>query len=89
MNKLKKVVCILLLCLFLTGCSNQKMVTTKDFFQSSPISMFVIIENGNSYKVVYHRKTKVMYIMSKGPYNCGNITVMVDADGLPLLYEDD
>ncbi len=88
MNKLKKVIGILLLCLFLTGCSNQKMITIKDFSQSSPISMFIVIENGYFYKVVYHRETKVMYIMSKGPYNCGNFTVMVDADGLPLLYED-
>lgn len=89
MNKLKGIIGILLLCLFLTGCSNKKMVTIEGLNQSSPISMFVIIENGNSYKVIYHRKTKVMYIMSKGPYNCGNTTVMVGADGLPLLYEDD
>ena len=89
MNKLKGIVGILLLCLLLTGCSNKRMVTVENLNQSSPLSMFIEVENGLYYKVIYHRKTKVMYIMSKGPYNCGNATVMVGADGLPLLYEDD
>lgn len=89
MNKIKGIIGILLLCLLLTGCSNKKMVTVENLNQSSPLSMFIEVENGPYYKVIYHRETKVMYIMSKGPYNCGNTTVMVGADGLPLLYEND
>lgn len=88
MNKLKGVISILLLCLFLTGCSHKKMVTVEDLNWSSPLSMFIEVEDGFYYKVMYHRKTKVMYIMSAGGYNYGNVTVMVDANGLPLLYED-
>lgn len=50
-------------------------------------SMFEIVEyhiTNPSIVVVYHKKTKVMYMM---PKNGSVATVMVDADGKPLLYE--
>lgn len=49
-------------------------------------SMFVQVENGTAYRVFYHKHTRVMYIMSDGSYNHGTFTVMLDADGKPLLY---
>jgi hypothetical protein len=52
-------------------------------------SMFVIIEKAGNYKIVYHRKTKVMYAISAGGYNSGDFTVMVDEEGKPLLYQED
>lgn len=52
-------------------------------------SMFVIIENGDNYRIVYHHDTKVMYAISNGKYNGGNFTVMLDANGKPLLYQED
>lgn len=50
-------------------------------------SMFVKIESGTTWDVCYHRKTKVMYVVSRGSYNCGNFTVLVNSDGTPMLYE--
>jgi hypothetical protein len=52
--------------------------------------MFVRVErfqapNGGATFIVYHRETKVMYVVS---YD-GITTVMVDAEGKPLLYEED
>jgi len=50
-------------------------------------SMFEIVEyhiTNPSIVIVYHKKTKVMYMM---PENGSGATVMVDADGKPLLYE--
>ena len=52
-------------------------------------SMFVLIEKGAIYNIVYHRETKVMYAISYGLYNSGNFTVMVDEEGKPLLYQED
>jgi hypothetical protein len=52
-------------------------------------SMFVMVENGMNYKIVYHRDTKVMYAISDGCYNAGDFTVMVDKYGKPLLYQGD
>ena len=51
-------------------------------------NMFEVVDFQNtpvvSIGVVYHKKTKVMYMMPKH----GSVaTVMVDADGKPLLYE--
>ena len=52
-------------------------------------SMFVKIEQGDAYRIVYHRETKVMYAISDGLHNVGTFTVMLDANGKPLLYQED
>ena len=39
-------------------------------------------------KIVYHKKTKVMYAISCGDHNCGTMTRLDNADGRPLLYEE-
>jgi hypothetical protein len=52
-------------------------------------SSFVIVESGLEYCIVYHKDTKVMYTMSIGYYNEGDFTVMVNADGSPMLYEEE
>ena len=54
-------------------------------------SSFLIVEYGVNYDIVYHKETKVMYIVSDGEYNRGNFTVMVNADGAkssPFLWAD-
>lgn len=40
------------------------------------------------FSVVYDKKTKVLYAVSTGQYNKGVVTLLVDADGKPLLYEE-
>ena len=54
----------------------------------SDTSMFVRVEHTGSWQVVYHRETKVMYAVSIGGYNSGNFTLLVNADGTPMLWED-
>lgn len=49
--------------------------------------MFITVENGDLYKIVYHKITKVMYAVSYGYYNRGSFTLLVDADGKPMLWE--
>lgn len=50
-------------------------------------SRFIVIEYKNIYQIVYDRETKVQYAISRGGYNQGTFTLLVDADGKPLLYE--
>ena len=50
-------------------------------------SMFVVVETADLWKVVYHKETKVMYVISYSSYNCGNFTLLVDENGNPLLWE--
>ena len=83
------VIAILIFCLLLTGCG-AKMSTVNDAtVNAGDRSMFVLIEKGAIYNIVYHRETKVMYAISYGLYNSGNFTVMVDEEGKPLLYQED
>lgn len=85
---MKKIIIILtaiVLTFILTGCP---METTNKAAASS-IHRMVVVEDYNvkGYDIVYDKKTKVMYAVSNGYYNSGNFTLLVNADGTPLLYE--
>ena len=67
----------------LTGCSGTLSVDKNYDTDSS----FVIVENGASYYIVYHKDTKVMYTMSTGGYNCGSFCLLVNVDGTPMIWE--
>ena len=41
----------------------------------------------HNYKVIYHKETKVMYTESWGGDSYGQLTLMVNPDGTPLLYK--
>ena len=73
-------VLIMIMCL-LSAC-----VSTVEEAQESETSMFVRVENAGCWEVVYHRETKVMYAVSCGGYNAGNFTVLVNADGSPMIW---
>lgn len=49
-------------------------------------SMFIEIESGPYWYVVYHRETRVMYAVSAGSKNYGAFTVLVNGDGTPMRY---
>lgn len=72
------------LCIIFTGCSSNP--TESKVVEETP-SMFVMVESSAYWYVVYHRETKVMYAVSRGTYNWGNFTLLVNADGSPMLYE--
>ena len=86
--KHKILVMLVLSTMFLTGCSKTKIVSVKDIQNSADdISRFMVVEETCSWLIYADRKTKVMYAVSKGTYNNGNFTVLVDADGKPLLWD--
>lgn len=67
-----------------SGCGT-KVESTGD----NATSMFVIVEKTNMWEVVYHKDTKVMYVVSSSSYNYGNFTLLVNSDGTPMIYEGD
>ena len=82
---MKKIIAILLVIFLMclcTGCGN-----TVEKASTEEPSMFVEIERTGAWVVVYHKETKVMYTVSRGGYNSGNFTLLVNADGTPLLYD--
>ena len=83
-----KIVLIALLCVMVSACllgCGQKVTNESDSKQES---MFVIIENAYQWTIVRHKETGVMYAVSEGIYNCGTFTLLVNADGTPMIWED-
>lgn len=82
----KFILSVIIVSLSIVGC------TTVEPEKASTLnshSMFVEIEDGDTYIIVYHKQTKVMYAISDGSYNHGTFTVMLDTDGKPMLYNGD
>lgn len=50
-------------------------------------SSFIMVEEALHYNIVYHKETKVMYVVNVGERNDGNFELLVNADGSPMLYE--
>lgn len=75
------VVALIILVSCLSACSSVEIESSGE---SS--SMFVQVEQTVSWRVVYHRETKVMYAVSCGAYNSGGFTALLNPDGTPMLY---
>lgn len=80
--KEKAIILAVIACMMLSSCKSVE--TAKD---EDNTSMFVTIETTTFWDVVYHKDTKVMYVVSTGSYNHGTFTLLVDADGKPMIYE--
>lgn len=50
---------------------------------------FVYVNSEVYFDIYYDKETKVMYAVSTGQYNKGNIVMLVNANGKPLLYGED
>ena len=79
-------VVVVMMTISFVGCGKQ-MVKEDELETNTSYSMFIEVENGRNYKVIYHKDTKVMYTISDGGYNCGTFTLLVNSDGTPILYE--
>lgn len=62
----------------LIGCSSISEAETRD--------RFVTLGWEDYGRVVYDTQTGVEYWLSYGKYNRGTLTMLVDADGKPLIY---
>lgn len=47
---------------------------------------FILVQDEGGLEIYCDKKTKVMYLV-KSVYKGGGITLLVDAEGKPLLYE--
>lgn len=85
-KKILTIIMVATMVLSLVGCSTE-IVEREGKFDKALSSMFVEVENTSSWKIVYHRETKVMYAVSDSSYNSGTFSLLVDAEGNPMLYE--
>lgn len=83
-KRLLSVALAVVMAVCLVGCGQE----VQDESKEDNSSMFVCIESTMSWKVVYHKETKVMYVVSYGTYNIGAFTPLYNADGTLQIYED-
>lgn len=76
---MKKLIFAIVLLAFV-GCGNPEQMKKKHQY-------FGIVEESSAWRVVYDRRTKVMYVYPHGYNTTGTFTVLVDADGKPLLWK--
>lgn len=50
-------------------------------------SMFVIVESGTRWDIVYDKETKVMYAVATYGSGSGRFTLLVDENGNPKLWD--
>ncbi|MFR7886030.1 MAG: DUF6440 family protein [Pseudoruminococcus massiliensis] len=83
----KKVIALVIslgLLITLVGCDDDILQEESCYYENS---MFITVERARNWNIVYNNKTKVMYVVSNSAYNCGDFTLLVDADGKPMLYK--
>lgn len=79
---MKRIIAIALMALMLTGCTKTERVE-----EAKDASRFVTVEQTLKWRIVYDKETGVMYAVSHGIDNQGTFTLLVDAEGKPLIYE--
>lgn len=88
---MKKNLCLILAALLLCGAlaGGGAGASVQPVGEVEFTSMFVKVEEvGFKWWIVYHRETKVMYAVSNSSHNVGTFTLLVNADGTPMLWRD-
>lgn len=84
MKKVNLFLVTILAIVILSACTPNQ--TESIAIENQP-SMFVEIEKTGSWRIVYHKDTKVMYSVSYGGgYSYGVFTLLVNPDGTPMTY---
>ena len=83
MKRLITIVLMAVMMLSLSACGTKQ---TSEVVKGET-SRMVYVEETSRFCIVYDKYTKVMYAVSNSGYNYGNFTLLVDANGNPLLYE--
>ena len=72
--------------LMFAGCASTKAEAT-EMDDADDGNTFVLVDADYYCWIVYHKDTKVMYAVSRAGYNAGTYTVLVNADGTPMIWE--
>ena len=82
---MKRIITAILAMLLVVGCAKVKNVQKVE--NQVDVSRFVQVESASVWQIVADRETGVMYAVSGGMYNLGTFTLLIDADGKPLLWK--
>lgn len=87
MKRIAITLLILLILLALCGCSTGKVDAQKIAEAEADNRMFLRVSNEYAGYVLVDKSTKVMYWMSVDSHNCGILTLLVNPDGTPRIWE--
>lgn len=76
-------IAMIIMLLLAVGCAKVEKQKPEPINQSR----FMEVECTGTWRIVADRETGVMYAVSIGMYNMGNFTLLVDADGNPLIHK--
>ncbi len=72
----------------LMGCSGVAEAERAYDIESEDLkSMFIVVENGRLWDIVYDKETKVMYAVADYGSGSGQFTLLVDENGNPKLWD--
>lgn len=83
------IVAVAFICACFDPTSGNEMLENAVEAAMNDTQTFVTVEILADAKIVYHRDTKVMFVVSNGFYNRGTFTLLVNPDGSPMLYQQD
>ena len=69
------------------GCASTR-AEAKEVDDVDDGNTFILVDADYYCWIVYHKDTKVMYAVSRSGYNAGTYTVLVNADGTPMIWEE-
>ena len=73
--------------LMLAGCSTGKIDSQKITEAKYDNKMFMTISDEYCGLVLVDKSTRVMYWFSNGGHSCGILTLLVNPDGTPRIWE--
>ena len=82
------IIAMLLAVLMLAGCDTMGKVDAGQIADAEVDNhMFMVVSVELYGNVLVDKATGVMYWMSNGSYNTGNLTLLINADGTPRIWE--
>ena len=77
---------VVLIVVMFAGCTSTR-AEAKEVYDVDDGNTFILVDADYYCWIVYHKDTKVMYAVSRSGYNAGTYTVLVNADGTPMVWE--
>ena len=78
---------VLALGLMMAACAKGKVDGRQIADAEVDNCMFMVVSKERGGMVLVDKATGVMYWMSNGGYNGGNLTLLINADGTPRIWE--
>ena len=78
---------VLVLGLMLAGCARGKVDAGQIADAEMDNKMFMVVSDEYAGEVIVDKSTRVMYWVSDKGYNRGTLTLLVNADGTPRIWE--